>query len=254
MLLAGFVTVGCGACASSSPEPSGAETLSGSITVFAAASLTAAFTELADDFEAAHPGASVELNVAGSADLATQILEGAPADVFASADEKTMATLVEAGLAAGEPVGFATNMLEIAVPPDNPARISAFADLAGPDVKLVVCAPQVPCGAATATVAKVADVTLSPVSEEASVTDVLGKVLSGEADAGLVYVTDVIAAGEAVDGIPFAESADAVSTYPIAALTGPGSDDLADAFVTFVLGETGQSVLADAGFGPPGSS
>ncbi|MET1015260.1 MAG: molybdate ABC transporter substrate-binding protein [Leifsonia flava] len=251
MLLAGGVATGAAACSSSTPtEPAATDAVFGSITVFAAASLTETFTELADEFEASHRGTSVEVNFAGSADLATQILEGAPADVFASADEKTMATLVEAELAAGEPIDFATNLLEIAVHPGNPAGISGLTDLADPSVKLVVCAPQVPCGAATMTVAEAVDVTLSPVSEEASVTDVLGKVSSGEADAGLVYVTDVIAAGSAVDGIAFAESADAVNTYPIVALTGSETGVVADAFVAFILGPTGQSVLADAGFGP----
>ena len=167
---------------------------------------------------------------------------------------RTWPNFEDADLVDGEPVDFATNELEIAVPPTNPAGIADLADLADPGVKLVVCAPHVPCGAATVTVEKAADVTLNPVSEEASVTDVLGKVTSGEADAGLVYVTDVIAAGNAVDGIPFAESADAVNTYPIATLTGSEAADVAEAFVAFILGETGQSVLADAGFGPPATS
>ena len=219
--------------------------------MFAAASLTGTFSELAEQFEAAHPGTTVELNFAGSADLVTQITEGAPADVFASADEKNMAKLTDADLVAGEPVDFATNVLEIAVPPANPAGIETFADLAAPGVKLVICAPEVPCGAATAKVEQASGVTLSPVSEESSVTDVLGKVLSGEADAGLVYVTDVIAAGDAVEGIEFDESAEAVNTYPIAALTDAEASDVAAAFVAFVTGEAGRAVLSAAGFGRP---
>ncbi len=188
---------GCAGAGGEAPasEPATATTpaLEGSITVFAAASLKATFTELADEFEAANPGVTVELNFAGSSDLVTQITEGAPADVFASADEKNMAKLTDAGLAdADAPVDFATNVLEIAVPPGNPAGIETFADLADPDVKTVVCAPEVPCGAATVEVEEATGVTLAPVSEESSVTDVLGKVTSGEADAGLVYVTDVI--------------------------------------------------------------
>lgn len=257
VFLAGAVALGAGACSSSPPEAStdrSADSPAGSITVFAAASLTATFTTLATDFEAAHPGASVELQFAGSADLATQILEGAPADVFASADEMNMTRLSDEGLVGGEPVDFATNVLEIAVPPGNPAGIGGLADLADPGVKLVVCAPQVPCGTAAATVAEAADVTLSPVSEEASVADVLGKVTSGEADAGLVYVTDVLAAGKAVDGVPFAESDEAVNTYPIAALAGSDAVDVAHAFVAFVSGEDGRSVLGAAGFGQPASS
>ncbi|SFR92531.1 molybdate transport system substrate-binding protein [Microbacterium sp. cf046] len=256
VLLAAMIAVGMTACASADPAASPtptptADSLSGSITVFAAASLKGTFTELAEQFEAAHPGTTVELNFAGSADLVTQITEGAPADVFASADEKNMAKLTDAGLVDGEPVDFATNVLEIAVLPTNPAQIETFADLAGPGVKLVICAPEVPCGAATVKVEEASGVTLMPVSEESSVTDVLGKVTSGEADAGLVYVTDVIAAGDAVEGIEFDESADAVNTYPIATLTDADASDVAQAFVEFIRGEAGQAVLAAAGFGKP---
>ena len=253
VLIAATVALGLGGCASApAASPSPIEvSLEGSITVFAAASLKGTFTELAEQFEAAHPGTTVELNFAGSADLVTQITEGAPADVFASADEKNMAKLTDVDLVDGEPVDFATNVLEIAVPPTNPAAIETFADLAGPGVKLVICAPEVPCGAATVKVEQASGVSLSPVSEESSVTDVLGKVTSGEADAGLVYVTDVIAAGDAVDGIEFDESAEAVNTYPIAALTDADAADVAAAFVAFVTGEAGRAVLTAAGFGLP---
>jgi molybdate transport system substrate-binding protein len=240
-------------CASATPaEPeSSADALEGSITVFAAASLKATFTELAEDFESANPGTTVALNFAGSSDLVTQITEGAPADVFASADEKNMARVTDAALAEGEPVDFATNVLEIAVPPGNPAGIEAFADLAGSDAKVVVCAPAVPCGAATATVETATGVDIAPVSEESSVTDVLGKVTSGEADAGLVYVTDVIAAGDAVEGVEFDESDQAVNTYPIVALKDSAASDVARAFVDYIASEAGRRVLADAGFGTP---
>ena len=247
-------TIGLSGCAGAAPAASptvSGDTLQGSITVFAAASLKATFTELAAEFEAAHPGTDVALNFAGSADLVTQITEGAPADVFASADEKNMAKLTDDDLVEGEPVDFATNVLEIAVPPGNPAGIETFADLGAPGVKLVVCAPEVPCGAATLKVAEASGVTLAPVSEESSVTDVLGKVTSGEADAGLVYVTDVKAAGDAVDGIPFDESGDAVNTYPIATLVDAEAPAVAQAFLEFVTGEAGLSVLAAAGFGKP---
>ncbi|MGA1838166.1 molybdate ABC transporter substrate-binding protein [Herbiconiux sp. 11R-BC] len=226
--------------------------LSGSITVFAAASLKATFTELATEFEAANPGTTVALTFAGSSDLVTQITEGAPADVFASADTKNMKKLTDGGLiAASAPVDFATNVLEIAVPPSNPANIASFADLAKPGVKTVICAAQVPCGAATVTVEQATDVTLAPVSEESSVTDVLGKVTSGEADAGLVYVTDVTSAGNKVQGIPFPESSQAVNTYPIAPVTASKTPELAQAFVDFVTGSAGQGVLQAAGFGKP---
>ena len=254
ILIAATVALGLAGCASAAPAASPSPTedsLEGSITVFAAASLKGTFTDLAERFEAANPGTTVELNFAGSADLVTQITEGAPADVFASADEKNMAKLTEADLVDGEPVDFATNVLEIAVPPANPAAIETFDDLAAPGVKLVICAPEVPCGAATVKVEQASGVTLSPVSEESSVTDVLGKVLSGESDAGLVYVTDVIAAGDTVDGIEFDESAEAVNTYPIAALTDADGSDVAAAFVAFVTGEAGRAVLTAAGFGLP---
>jgi len=248
----GLALTGCagGAPAATGPSAS-AGSLEGSITVFAAASLKATFTELADDFEAANPGTIVELNFAGSSDLVTQITEGAPADVFASADTKNMAKVTEAALADGAPVDFATNTLEIAVPPGNPAGIESFADLARADAKVVVCAPAVPCGAATSTVETATGVDIAPVSEESSVTDVLGKVASGEADAGLVYVTDVIAAGDTVEGIAFDESGEAVNTYPIAALRDSASPAVARAFVAFVASAAGQRVLADAGFGAP---
>jgi len=245
---------GCGASddgATSASGSPGGDDLSGSITVFAAASLTGSFTDLAADFEAAHPGVSVDLNLAGSSDLATQIVEGAPADVFASADAKNMSTVVDAGLTDGDPVDFATNVLEIAVPPGDPAGVRDLADLADPDLDVVVCAPAVPCGAATVAVAEAAGVELTPVSEESSVTDVLGKVTSGQADAGLVYVTDIAAAGDAVEGVPFDESAEAVNTYPIAALTDSRDSDAAQAFVDYVAGPDGQAVLSAAGFGSP---
>lgn len=252
------LAIGLGGCASSAPAADGTppstatqDALEGSITVFAAASLKATFTDVAAEFEAAHPGTTVDLNFAGSADLVTQITEGAPADVFASADEKNMAKLTDAGLVEGDPVDFATNTLEIAVPPDNPAGIATFADLAEPGLTLVICAPEVPCGAATAAIAEATGVPLAPVSEESSVTDVLGKVTSGEADAGLVYVTDVIAAGDAVTGIPFEESDEAVNVYPIAALGDSDAPDVAAAFVAFVTSAEGRAVLEAAGFGQP---
>jgi molybdate transport system substrate-binding protein len=259
-LLAATVALALTACAggtaaTSGPSPSATTsgaTLEGSITVFAAASLKATFTELAAEFEAANPGTTVELTFAGSSDLVTQITEGAPADVFASADEKNMTKLTDAGLIESDaPVDFATNVLEIAVPPGNPAGVKDFADLADPAVKTVICAAQVPCGAATATVETATGIDIIPVSEESSVTDVLGKVTSGEADAGLVYVTDVNSAGDAVQGIEFAESSQAVNTYPIAVVKDSVAPDVAAAFVAFVTGSVGRDVLSAAGFGQP---
>ncbi|MFC8502310.1 molybdate ABC transporter substrate-binding protein [Pedococcus sp. NPDC057267] len=225
--------------------------LSGTLTVFAAASLKKPFTQIGAQFEKAHPGTRVTFSFAGSSDLVAQIQQGAPADVFASADERNMAKATADSLTAGTPVAFATNTLEIAVPPGNPGRVTSLRDLARPGLKVVVCAPAVPCGGATAKVEAAARVDLKPVSEEQSVTDVLGKVSAGEADAGLVYVTDVKGAGGSVQGVPFAESSAAVNTYPVAALKTSRNPALAAAFVQAVTGELGQSALAAAGFGKP---
>jgi len=264
LVVAALLAAGLSACAAGAPasgpgaasgtggSASGtgeAAKLSGTLTVFAAASLKSTFTKLAAEFEAANPGTKVALSFAGSSDLVTQISQGAPADVFASADVKNMAKLADAGLLDGTATNFATNVLAIAVPPANPASIASFADLARPGVRVVVCAGQVPCGAATAAVEKATGVTLNPVSEESSVTDVLGKVTSGEADAGVVYVTDVRTAGEKVKGIPFAEADQAVNTYPIATVGSSKNKELAAAFVALVTGAEGKKVLGDAGFG-----
>ncbi|NKX53152.1 molybdate ABC transporter substrate-binding protein [Arthrobacter mobilis] len=240
---------GCGA-GGTAPAESG-NGAGGSLTVFAAASLQQVFTELAGAFEQQHPGTDVVLNFAGSSDLATQITAGAPADVFAAADTRTMDQLAAASLLAGEPEEFASNTLTIVVPPDNPAGIDSFADLAEPGTAVVVCAPQVPCGAAAEKAAAAAGTTLQPASEEASVTDVLGKVSSGEADAGLVYITDARNAAGRVTAVPFAEAAAAVNTYPIAAVDGSGQQQLAAEFIDLVTGGTGRQVLSAAGFGLP---
>ncbi|WP_432483075.1 molybdate ABC transporter substrate-binding protein [Kineococcus esterisolvens] len=241
-LVAGALA-GCGGAAGAPGE----ETL----TVFAAASLQEVFTEVAEGFERDHPGVDVALSSAGSSDLATQVLEGAPADVFASADGATMARVADAGLLAGEPEVFATNVLTVATPAGNPAGVTSFADLARPGLAVVVCAPQVPCGAAAQRVQEAAGVALSPVSEESSVTDVLGKVTTGQADAGLVYATDAARAGDAVTGLPIPEAAAAVNSYPVAALRDAAAPALAAEFVAAVIGAQGRAVLVDAGFGVP---
>ncbi|MGY5764745.1 molybdate ABC transporter substrate-binding protein [Brachybacterium sp. DNPG3] len=221
------------------------------LTVYAAASLQVPFEQIGEEFEAAHEGVTVQFSFAGSSDLVSQIQQGAPADVLATADTNTMDDLVADGLNAEEPVDFATNTLMIAVPAGNPAGVETLADLADPDLKLVICAEQVPCGNATKKVAEAAGLTLTPVSEEQSVTDVLTKVSSGEADAGLVYVTDVAKAGDAVEGIAFDESAEAVNTYPITTIEGSENAELGQEFVAYVLGD-GQTALSDAGFLAPG--
>jgi molybdate transport system substrate-binding protein len=239
-----------GAASTAGAGAGGTTRLSGTVTVFAAASLKSTFTNLARDFEAKNPGTKVTLNFAGSSDLATQITQGAPADVFAAADARSMAKLTDEGLVDGAPATFATNVLEIAVPPSNPASIGSFADLAKPGVKLVVCAPQVPCGAATGAVEKATGTTLAPASEESSVTDVLGKVTAGEADAGLVYVTDLKSAAGRVEGVAFPEAAGAVNSYPAAVLSNTKNSANARAFLELIGSPKGQQVLSDAGFGP----
>lgn len=250
---AGMLAV-LGACSSSSTSTADEQApttpaSAGELTVFAAASLKATFTEIGALFEDAHPGTSVRFNFAGSSDLAAQLQQGAPADVFAAADSTTMDRIAADTLLAGPPTNFATNSMVIAVPPDNPARIASFADLGEPGVLVVVCAPQVPCGAATTTVQANTGVTLAPVSEEASVADVLNKVATGEADAGVVYVTDVQSATGTVTGIEIPRDVNAVNTYPIAVLAGSESRTSAEEFAALVAGPLGQQVLAEAGFG-----
>jgi molybdate transport system substrate-binding protein len=220
------------------------------LTVLAAASLRDVFAELAQDFEAEHDGVTVALSFAGSADLADQLLAGSPGDVFASADTKNMDRVVEGGDAA-DPVVFATNTLTVVVPPGNPGGVTSFADLARQDLKVVVCAAEVPCGSATAKVETAAGTTIHRVSEEASVTDVLAKVTAGEADAGLVYVTDATLAGDEVEVIDVPETKSVVNTYPLAVTSGAADAALAQEWVALVTGPVGQAALAKAGFGTP---
>ena len=222
-----------------------------SITVFAAASLTKTFTEIGERFKSANPGTSVEFSFAGSADLVTQLAQGASADVFASADTNNMVKAEQAELLAGDPVNFASNTLTIVTAPGNPKQVASFADLNKPGVSVVVCASQVPCGSATERAEEATGTTLNAVSEESSVTDVLNKVTSGQADAGVVYTTDALAAGDKVTTVNFAESSVAVNTYPIAVLNGAPKPELARKFVDLVTGEYGQKVLSEAGFGKP---
>jgi molybdate transport system substrate-binding protein len=219
------------------------------LTVFAAASLTDVFTGLEPRFEQANPGVDVRFNFGASSDLAQQIVNGGPADLFAAANTSTMTTVADAGLVDGRPTVFATNVLEIVTPPGNPAGITSFADLARPGLKVVVCAPQVPCGSATEKIEQVTGVTLSPVSEEPDVKSTLGKVITGNADAGLVYATH--AAGQSVQGIGFPEAAQAVNAYPIAVIAEAPNADLARAFQELVTGAEGRTALDSAGFGGP---
>lgn len=240
-VVVGVTLAGCGSSGAANER---------TLTVLAAASLTESFGALEKRFEADHPGVDVKLDFQGSATLAQQIANGSPADVFASADEQNMRNVTDAGLA-GSPELFATNRLTIAVPAGNPAGIASFADLAKDGVVVVVCAPQVPCGAATEKVERAAGITLRPVSEEQDVKSVLNKVRAGEADAGVVYVTDVNAAGDQVTGVAFPEAAQAVNAYPIAVLADAPEPDLAREFVELVRGAAGRQELTDAGFGVP---
>ena len=239
---------GCSAPAPTEQTPS-ADALTGTVTVFAAASLTETFDSLATTFEAEHPGVDVVLSYGGSSALATQITEGAPADVFAAANESTMSTVVDAG-DASDPTIFTSNVLEIAVPAGNPAGITGLADFADPDLAIAICDAQVPCGSAAQALFDSAGVTAKPDTLEEDVKAVLTKVELGEADAGLVYKTDVQAAGDKVEGIEVPEAAKVINEYPIVALTDAPNPDAAAAWVDFILSDEGQAALTAAGFGP----
>jgi molybdate transport system substrate-binding protein len=255
---------GCGgsspdaATGRSSPVSSAGGELTGTLTVFAAASLTDVFSELGDRLMAENPDLDVRFNFAGSSALATQLTQGAPADVFASADENQMAREEKAGLVV-DPTVFAQNPLMLAVPLDNPAGVAppetagipGLADLVPADLTLAVCAPEVPCGAAAAEVLDAAGLGAVPDTYEDDVRAVLTKVRLGEVDAGLVYVSDVHAAGDTVLAFAFREAARAVNRYPISVLADAPNPAAAQAFVDLVLSDTGQQVLRDAGFQEP---
>lgn len=243
VLALALLLAGCGAPA--------ATTGGGDITVFAAASLTGSFTKLGAEFEAAHPGAEVRFNFAGSSALAQQINQGAPADVFASAAPANMKQVTDTGAVTATPVTFARNTLRIVVPKGNPGKVSALADFARADLKIALCAEQVPCGAASKKVFEAAGVTPAPDTLEQDVKAVLTKVSLGEADAALVYRTDVEAAGAKVEGKDFAEAASAVNDYPVAPLAKAPNPATARAFVDFVLSDRGRAVLTEAGFTAP---
>ncbi|WP_211329025.1 molybdate ABC transporter substrate-binding protein [Thermomonospora umbrina] len=221
------------------------------LTVFAAASLTESFTALGRTFERTHPGVDVRFSFGGSSTLAQQIAQGAPADVFAAASPATMKPVADDGLTSGAPRTFARNRLVIAVPPGDRGRVRTLRDLARGGLKVVLCAPQVPCGAAARTALAAAGVEVTPVSQEQDVKAVLTKVRMGEADAGLVYRTDVRAAGADVAGVEFPESARAINDYPIAVLAEGRQPGLARRFADLVLSARGRATLAGAGFEVP---
>ncbi|GAB3915409.1 molybdate-binding protein [Microlunatus endophyticus] len=238
-----------GPTASGAASPSASGKISGDITVLAAASLTETFTTIGKNFEKAHPGTKVTFSFGSSATLATQVNQGAPADVFASADQKTMKLVTDAGNASG-PTLFATNTLEIAVPPGNPAKVTGLKDFADSSKKTVLCAKQVPCGSAAQQVFTLAGITPKPVSYETDVKAALTKVEQNEADAALVYRTDVSSAGDKVQGVTFPEAQKVVNQYPIVALKESRNSATAAAFVGYVTGP-GEQVLQQAGFGAP---
>ncbi|WP_460357878.1 molybdate ABC transporter substrate-binding protein [Actinoallomurus acanthiterrae] len=241
------------ACGSTDDKKSSTSGKSGGKTlfVFAAASLTGTFTTLGKTFEASHPGVRVKFNFGGSSTLAQQITQGSPADVFAAASPATMKTVTDAKAAAGEPKVFVRNRLEIAVPPSNPGKVKTLKDLTNPKLKVVECAPEVPCGAAAAKALAAAKLKVKPVSQEQDVKAALSKVQLNEADAALVYRTDVKAATGKVTGIDFPEAAQAINDYPIAALAKAPQPALAGEFVQLILSDQGKSVLTQAGFESP---
>jgi molybdate transport system substrate-binding protein len=245
------IAVSLAGCSSSKKSPSSATGLTGTIVVFAASSLKATFTTLATNFEAANPGVKVVPSYGGSDALAAQITQGAPVDVFAAASTTTMGTVTTAGEATGTPQVFAKNELEIAVAPSNPLHIAGLADLTKAGVKLAVCAPTVPCGAAETKAFAAAKLTPHPVTLEQDVASVLTKLELGEVDAGMVYQTDVKSAGNKVTGVNFPEAASAINTYPIVTIKGAKNPTAAQAFVAYVVSAAGQAVLQAAGFQQP---
>ena len=259
--MAGTTAFALAACSSSSSPPGAASTpgatapaaspsLSGSITVFAASSLKEAFTTIGNQFEAAHPGVKVTFSFGASSTLATQIINGAPADVFASASPKNMQQIVTAGDASSS-VNFVKNVMEVAVPPSNPAHITSVNDLAKSSVKVALCQPQVPCGEVAAKVFANAKITVKPVTLQPDVKSVLTQVELGNVDAGVVYVTDVSSAGAKVMGVSIPDAVNASTEYPIAPVSKSSNPSVAQAFVAYVLSSAGQAVLTADKFEKP---
>lgn len=263
LALAGALALGgCASQTSDSAALAGSEAatdssdLSGELTVYAAASLKTAFDALTEGFAAEHPGVTfAPIVYDGSSTLAAQLVAGAPADVFAAADEPSMQTVVDEGLIAGDAPVFAANVLVIAVAQGNPLGITSLADLTesndGEAPIVVMCAARVPCGNASSALLRSAEVELKPSSEEQNVSAVFAKVRAREADAGLVYRTDVLGAGGAVDGVEIVGSEDHPNRYPIGVLAGSAHAEAAQAFSEYVRSATGQAKLAQFGFGAP---
>ena len=237
-----LVLAGC-----STSDTEGGQDGEAALTVFAAASLKKSFTALTDEFSQTHGGARVSLNFDGSQALVTQIEQGADADVIATADEKSMAKLGEKVV---DPKIFATNVLTIITAPGNPKNIRTLRDVTKAGVTTVICSVSVPCGSAAALVEKNTGIDIKPVSEETAVTGVLSKVQTGQADAGLVYVTDAVGAGDSVTTVADPALAEVVNAYPIATVADSKNSSLAQQFVDMVTGAQGLAVLQRMGFGP----
>jgi molybdate transport system substrate-binding protein len=252
VVAAGVVAVAVAGCSSSSSSPSASSSspATGTITVFAAASLMDTFTQIGKQFEAAHKGDTVKFSFGPSSGLSTQITSGAPADVFASAAPAPMDTVVKAG-DASSPQDFAKNSMEVAVPPSNPAKVTSVNDLAKPSVKVAVCQAQVPCGVVAAEVFKNAGITVKPVTEATDVSSVVTAVETGNVDAGMVYVTNVLSEGSKLKGIPIPANENASTLYPIATIKGSKHEAIAKEFVDYVLSSAGRQVLTAAGFAKP---
>jgi molybdate transport system substrate-binding protein len=245
LLTTALTAAACGSASGTTPDSAAGEMRE--LNVFAAASLTEVFTRIGDDFTAAHPDVKVTFNFAGSNDLVTQLQQGAPADVLATADT---ASMDKAGDLVDAPRPFAANKLVIAVAPGNPEAITGLADLSRDDLKVVLAAPEVPAGKYAAEVFLRAGVEVQPVSLEVTVKGVVTKVALGEADAGIVYVTDVAAAGGDVAGVPIPDDQNVVAVYPLGPVAASELTGDAFAFVDFVLASEGQDLLAEAGFLP----
>jgi molybdate transport system substrate-binding protein len=257
---AGLLVIALAACSSTTTTAAAPNTatatakatqLSGTLVVFAATSLTGAFNKIGTQFHDANPGVTVKFNYNGSSSLATQINQGAPADIFASASPKNMTTVTDEQNTSTAPKDFASNRGEIMVEAGNPSHIKSVADLANSSLKVVTCAPDVPCGALATEIFQKAGVTVKPVSQEENVGGVVTKVSLGEADAGIVYVTDVKANGTKTTGVPIPENQNQITDYPIAEVKGASNAAAAAAFISYVLGADGQAILKSFGFLPP---
>jgi molybdate transport system substrate-binding protein len=256
LVLGAVAALALAGCSSSSKTgtPSGSSStagLTGKITVLAASSLTKTFNQLGTEFQTAHPGTTVSFSYGSSATLATQIVQGAPADVFASASPATMKTVTDASDAVGTPATFVKNQLVIATAPGDPKGIKTLADLTKPGIKVVLCVQTAPCGAAAQTALTAGGVKLTPISFQQDVASTLNAVQLGEADAALVYRTDVKGTGGKVDGQEFPESAQAINNYLIAPLAHSSNAALAAAFVEFIESPPAIAELVAAGFQAP---